>query len=287
MARFDQVKEEEAKKEEEESLFGDSESDTDSDASGDGAEVAIDGNGSRMKDGKGRGMFKVCDGEDQNDPDVKREREELRDLDDSDGSNDHDSGAPPQGPNPTLSSDNGPAVPPLSRTTDPPNPSSIGLYDIPQYIEKEDAPATPRPKINIQKRPIPASRNSGARSKSPFNKSLSATNLSQNSLHAHKRSSPQPSLPSSPIRDLICPICSMSNEAGSILCIACSHVLDTAKVTRYWRCDKEACQASEYINAADCGRCGVCGSRRSDRDGGSGSGVDRNGMDGFDAWEEG
>ena len=62
--------------------------------------------------------------------------------------------------------------------------------------------------------------------------------------------------------DLICPICSISNEPSSLLCIVCSHVLNTIKVTGFWRCQNDACKGSQYINAADCGICGVCGSKK-------------------------
>lgn len=61
---------------------------------------------------------------------------------------------------------------------------------------------------------------------------------------------------------LTCPICSMSNESSSLLCMACSHVLQASKVTGFWRCQSDACKGTEYINAADCGICGVCGVRK-------------------------
>lgn len=73
--------------------------------------------------------------------------------------------------------------------------------------------------------------------------------------HSPKLDAPQDS-------NLICPICSMLNEPSSLLCIACSHVLDTSKVTRYWRCQSEACKDSHYINTADGGICGVCQARK-------------------------
>ena len=61
---------------------------------------------------------------------------------------------------------------------------------------------------------------------------------------------------------LTCPICSMFNESSSLLCVACSHVLDTSKVREYWRCHSEVCKDSQYVNTADSGICGICGARK-------------------------
>ena len=63
--------------------------------------------------------------------------------------------------------------------------------------------------------------------------------------------------------EVSCPICSMSNTSLAMICIACSHVLDTNRVHGHWRCPSITCLGSSYINSADCGICGVCGSRRS------------------------
>ncbi|MCJ1251593.1 hypothetical protein MMC30_008828 [Trapelia coarctata] len=59
-----------------------------------------------------------------------------------------------------------------------------------------------------------------------------------------------------------CPICSMTNEPSSLLCMACSHVLDLQNMPGYWRCKSSACNGSLYVNAADCGLCGACGGRK-------------------------
>jgi len=61
-----------------------------------------------------------------------------------------------------------------------------------------------------------------------------------------------------------CPICSMLNDPSSLLCTACSHVLDIRKMPGHWRCKSSVCNGSLYVNAADCGLCGACGSRKPD-----------------------
>lgn len=60
-----------------------------------------------------------------------------------------------------------------------------------------------------------------------------------------------------------CPICSLVNEASSVTCLACSHVLRPHNIPGHWKCDSAICEGSQYVNGEDCGVCGVCGSRRS------------------------
>ena len=61
-----------------------------------------------------------------------------------------------------------------------------------------------------------------------------------------------------------CPVCSMDNHASSILCEACSHVLQPDKVNGTWRCRSGSCADSEYLNSTDVRMCGICGTLRSD-----------------------
>lgn len=78
LARFGTQKEEEVKKEE---ATGASDSDSGSDFEDAKLEKeAIDLNGSKLLDGKGRGMVKVCEDETEDDVHVKQEMDELHDL---------------------------------------------------------------------------------------------------------------------------------------------------------------------------------------------------------------
>ena len=82
MARFGQQKEEEVKKQEESS-----ESETESDYEDVKIKTeAVDLDGSRLLDREGRGMVKVCEDEDQDNIDVKKEMEELQTIDREEGS---------------------------------------------------------------------------------------------------------------------------------------------------------------------------------------------------------
>ncbi|KAL8994398.1 MAG: hypothetical protein Q9188_007074 [Gyalolechia gomerana] len=80
LARFGAQKEEEVKKEEApgtDSSLSENESDVEDVKP---EKEALDLNGSKLLDSKGRGMVKVCDDEDQDDVHVKQEMDELHDL---------------------------------------------------------------------------------------------------------------------------------------------------------------------------------------------------------------
>ena len=80
LARFGQQKEEEITKSDVGAESG-SETEDDYDNSDVGVD-ALDQNGARILDGKGNGMVKVCENEDQNDIHVKQELQELQELED-------------------------------------------------------------------------------------------------------------------------------------------------------------------------------------------------------------
>ncbi|CAD6590642.1 MAG: hypothetical protein ASARMPREDX12_004608 [Alectoria sarmentosa] len=247
LARFDEKKEDEHEvKDEEWTLSG---SDTESDCEGvDVKREAFDLDGSRMRDGKGRGLVKVCEDEDQNDVHVKQEIEELHGLDDvgdtlpSTAARDQTIVALAESHRAERAGIN---LSESSTSKDPPD--VIRMEDIPQYVEREDRPSAKNTKtLQINVRPL-----------------LNADNGTPNE-RASQTSNPSVTAPTETFEhlEMTCPICSMSNGPGSLLCIACSHVLDTSKITKYWQCRSDACQGSQYINAADCGRCGICGARK-------------------------
>lgn len=80
LARFGQQKEEEKPKTEEEAEK-ETESETDDECEAvECGEEALNNNGSRVLDGKGNSMVRVCEDEDQDDVYVKQEMQELQDL---------------------------------------------------------------------------------------------------------------------------------------------------------------------------------------------------------------
>jgi len=252
VARFGQQKEGadgEAKKRED-SGNGDASIESDDgeeyqEAEGKGA--AFDLDGTRLRDARGHDMVRVCEDVNQDDVNVKREIEELHDLEGI--TPEHvrrDSSlfeSPPRGP----SSDKSPrkAISQKQRKT-----SNPPLFAKPptQKTTSADLDASPKTKVSTGSPNHSDSSVPGPGGDMTW--IAPATGLSN------------PKIEPPPDEDRFCPLCSMCNEVSSLVCIACSHVLDTKKVTRYWRCRSDQCKDSSYINAADVGLCGVCGSRR-------------------------
>lgn len=278
LVRFEQVKNEDPKLEEE-SLFGDSETESNEGAED---EEAVEPDGSRILDAKGRGMVKICEGEAQDDPNVNREIEELREWEGSGQENclGHtgrasrlflDTERISRAPRDTRQTARHPSDNPS--TAAPVDDHNIRLHDIPLYVEKEATtnnnetsskrgPQTTRPLNhgNVRSPQPPSADDATAAKTGPRDDEDVATGE-----HGQDHTGgTRPTQRTSQAQSFNCSICSMENEASSLLCIACSHVLDTNRVTRYWRCGSEACKTSQYINAADCGLCGICGSRRSE-----------------------
>ena len=255
LARFEQVKKEYPK---DETLFSDSETESDGD-NGDGAE-AFNSDGSRLRDGKGRGMVKVCEDADRDDVHVEEEIQELQylnrvhpDMQRVERTNVNVSGTHVRDYDAVSSSRLSKLQGAATR-----HPEIIDRQASESGLRMEDIPLYDKSKDNSLSREKSAEAHQAvSRSMDGLRKPSSSTPISGPS---KARNTADYQFQAS---EIICPICSMTNESTSLLCIACSHVLDTSKVTRYWRCRSVACRDSQYINAADCGICGVCGARNS------------------------
>lgn len=217
LARFGQQKEEEMKKEEE-----GSESETDSDYEDVKVKVeAVDLDGSRLLDREGGGMVRVCEDEDEDNIDVKREMEELQNIDREEG-------------------------------------SDVRVV----HVKEEDiSTASETEPEEVSNEQVTTTR------KSEVSDALTSTR-NQNDQKPLPSSIPQPQAATPPATGavkettLACPLCSMTNDRATLLCTACSHVLNPAHVPNHWRCCSLTCTGSRYINAGDCGLCGICGSRK-------------------------
>ncbi|KAI4237469.1 MAG: hypothetical protein LQ349_001835 [Xanthoria aureola] len=131
LARFGMPKEEQVKKEE---ALGSSNSDSGSELENVKPEKeALDLNGSKLLDGKGRGMVKVCEDEDKDDVHVKQEMDELHDLSITPVES-HGKATPPSRTRGTN----------LKRKTDSPSKSHLANNDtIPVTIKPENSPPPP------------------------------------------------------------------------------------------------------------------------------------------------
>ncbi|KAL8762080.1 MAG: hypothetical protein Q9184_001852 [Pyrenodesmia sp. 2 TL-2023] len=222
LARFGAQKEEKAQKEEAKIDEGESGDESDS---GDGKpeKEALDLDGSKLLDSKGRGMVKVCEDEDENDIHVKQEMDEMHDL-----------GAAAQSHEMANR-----ARSPQAR------PSVEQEYEQGGQGDLRDGSitlrATSKPVDRYDVSPAPVSSTEEARQR--------ATLPPVEEIH-HTTTEPS------------CTICSMANEPSALLCVACSNVLQPRLMPGHWRCHVSTCKESHYINAGDCGVCGVCGSRK-------------------------
>ena len=218
LARFDKVKDSGDSVKEEEGSSDSGTSDTEDDGSSADLKPATDLNGRKLTDYKGFGLIKVCEGEQENDENVKQEMEELRDVDENGGTS---------------------AIPDSSK--------SRSTSDQKIKIEQDTFSENPSPSISsIDAIPEVAQQSNPKTSQV----NLNGMNIRRSKVHAP------------PVKNE-CPACSLINDAGSIICCACSNVLDVTEVPDYWRCQSNTCDGGSFINPGDFTACGVCGATRS------------------------
>ena len=251
LARFDQEREEKAsiKKEEDDETESGSESDyEDGDTQDLDSKDAVDVDGSHLVDSKGRGLVRVCEDEDADDPGARNEIDELRDV--------------------------------FRRTrvkqesaepTRPPTEVANGSRDDRSRAGQEEQVGEAEPP-----RSLPVKRESPEGS-SHFD-ALPKAQLQREPGHVRRKQGPaqgQPPAHASPAQaqaledtqDLpgpaTCSMCSYANpEPLVVTCGMCANVLDPANTPGTWRCRGASCAGSAYVNSGDCGVCGLCGKRR-------------------------
>ena len=180
--------------------------------------------GPRIHDSQGRDLIKVCGSEDADDVQVKQEMDELRDLE--------------------IPRDMVPALPDAAAE---------------ETTDEEDKVPAPEPLDTNESgtfvlNPLRHDVNTLSR---PPDKPGQEDVERQGFMDGSGESSRAPNSEA-----MTCPICSMANSPGALLCLACSHVLAVSKVAGSWRCTSATCNGSNYLNAGDCGICGVCGERK-------------------------
>ncbi|MBE7182395.1 MAG: hypothetical protein INR71_14525 [Terriglobus roseus] len=223
LARFDQAKTEDVdvqiKREPDDDSLSETESEDEGYAT---AEAAIDTDGKKMTDSRGRPLVSVCGSEDPADADVRREMRELFEYGFSSTRI-----KPEPGEGSAILRDYPPASIQIKREDED---------ETRQVYERETEPSE-------RGTPTPATGTSG-----PANAPV-----------------PQPSTeePSvSPSTGDTCPICSLDNSPHTLICAACSHVLEPDIIVGCWRCRESSCAESAYLNAGDVGRCGLCGTAK-------------------------
>lgn len=184
---------------------------------------AIDINGKRLTDNHGRGMVKVCEDEDKNDDDAKRELLELQSI---------------PGQSQQYFSKN--AVKSEPSPTSKPSASTFKFSKPLQTSKPEKSAQTPLPK---------------AKKETMNTSGPSTTERAPKGGDSVYNKPPPPSSGS-------CPVCSVDNEPNALTCMVCANVLKPELVANSWRCKSSTCKDGEHVNAGDVGVCGVCGARK-------------------------
>ncbi|KAM7224234.1 WLM domain containing protein [Rhypophila decipiens] len=264
LARFDKgKKEEEVKKEDDDKTASGSETDSGDDyddESVSGQTDAVDIDGKRLLDGKGRGMIKICEDENPEDQDAQNELQELSRFGtqsrpkktaiikiEDDDDDDDDEGSSLSRPHTTkkfsVSNDVS-----LKRRSSPTNGN-------------ERPASRSRPD---QSTPLPLPSQGGLSQQPPLRQQQQQQPPQTRPLPVvSQKTEPQGRQPA---RDRgICAVCSFANTDGILTtCVICGNVLDLENVPGSWSCKSSACAGnnSKYLNSRDSGVCGACGERR-------------------------
>ncbi|CAD6445838.1 3aa32afa-cdc8-4ad4-8500-784ccd38d3c8 [Sclerotinia trifoliorum] len=192
---------------------------------------ALDLDGSRLVDQKGRGMVKVCEDEGRDNEDSKREFEELRGME-------------------SIERYFKPDASGCSRVKREPKEEVMSntakLSKSLNHPQNRNTKDTPTPKTtSIKKKPPSTSTSSPSKTKpSPPQPTSSTTTAPSSST------------------SLTCTICSFENPPLSLTCTICAHVLYPEHIHGSWKCTSMGCKEGMYINAGDVVFCGICGVRR-------------------------
>ncbi|KAK7448339.1 hypothetical protein CaCOL14_002608 [Colletotrichum acutatum] len=284
LARFDQPKkepEEDIKNEVKDEDSGESEYEDDpADIKN---EDAVDIDGKVIKDGKGRGMIKVCEDENPDDQDAQNELQELQasvkqwrqthlEFKREPVNEAEVAAVPPQ----NQAAESSRKQEPMIRNPKQESPPRVKVKEEPN--DDQEAPildiASTTPTIKREARDDPRSIATSHPTSPPSASSTASPSAEKQRATATATESATMTAPKSngaaaaattaedgrdSEAESICGVCSFANSALSITCAVCSHVLDPASVPNAWRCEGAACQGSEYLNPGDFGVCGVCG----------------------------
>ena len=196
-------------------------------------EDSVDLNGSRLLDGQGQGMVRVCEDEDFSDAHVKQEMEELQGL--------RQSGPTPQA---SKSSDT-----PTGNGTVNPRAELSGM----PLARKVQTARTSVPDKTLNSRKGRTLEHYGVDKIKP--------EPNEGESPGSTVSYSESTTPSASVQTE-CSVCSMSNDSSAWLCSVCSNVLKPHLSLGSWKCASDVCRGSQYLNPGDYGTCGICGAAR-------------------------
>lgn len=210
-----------------------------------GGEDALDLDGKKLVDGKGRRMIKVCEDEDPGDGDAQKELLELQSF----------------GRGKTA--DPGPRVGDKGLGATAVEVKEEGKHDkqresMPRKIAAGhgNGVGTKQTAAKTKGTTAPLSKPTTERRISEFTTARTTTSATSSNDNNSSSSS------SDSNGDGVCSVCSFSNDKMAPTCAMCANVLHLRSMPGAWACDGQGCQGSSYRNAADCGVCGVCGRRK-------------------------
>lgn len=215
----------------------------------------------RIKDQKGRDLYKVCGDEGEQDEGGQAEMEELQRLGKISQSKESDVPAA-EGSRTLAMEDQQSETENESDVVTQPNGTN-DPHDTPvSFVEDSSHTEVKGDDLGFGE----------AQTVPQDNDSIPAIQSAVNTVQVQGRSVQQPStttpnnvpevVAQSDPHDTACPICSLDNEPAAVTCAACSHVLKPKVMHNHWRCSGIQCMRSKYINAGDVGRCGLCGSQK-------------------------
>ena len=227
LARFDKQKAE--PEEEETRIKGEGEdADTGSESEYDDyadevdSKDAVDVDGSRLVDDKGRGMIKVCEDERQDDADAKDELSELSDM---------LRNIKRESPEPAVFQ-----VPPASSPADAAQAQAKRRRRRDEPAKEPETipgPAAKKPRVVVKRE-----------------ETLEGSGLAETET------------PGGAEKGMACAMCSFINAPSDTVCSICANVLRPDATAGSWKCASASCRGSGYVNSKDTGVCGLCQARK-------------------------
>lgn len=233
LARFDKPKQEDD--DQEDIKIKAEEVSDDSDYEDDSTDVktedAVDLDGKKLLDGKGRNMIKVCEDEDPDDQDALQELQELK------------------------------GVKQWRQTYLNLKPAGS---DNSQKLTKTEASSkqSQRPVEEAQDQPKSIPTIAIKEEDDDTEPLITAVTNQKEASEDHTDNTISHAEPGAANDGETCVVCSFANPPYSVTCSMCSNVLVPESVPSAWSCKSQTCRDTVYVNAGDCGVCGVCGQSR-------------------------
>jgi len=151
-----------------------------------------------------------------------------------------------------------------------PEKKQNGSLDEPSSIHHIGSSRYPQADLRISSRSLNGGGASDASSATPLNHVTNRINFTETSSISSKQPGDHEVALSGRsgshvvLESVTCVACSCSNGVNTVICVACSNVLDPKTTWNHWRCRSPACKDGVYINLGDYGRCQLCGSKKPD-----------------------